>query len=120
MSKKEKPILKENYAAFLNDVKNRIRDAQYAALKTVNKELINLYWDLGKKIVEMQEKFGWGKSVVENLAGDLQRDYSGIQGFSSANLWRMKNFYLQYKTDKKLAPMVREISWTKIIRKKLV
>ena len=63
------------YARFLNQVKERIRSAQYEALKAVNRELIRLYWDLGKMIVERQEKQGWGKAVVETLARDLQKEF---------------------------------------------
>ncbi len=108
----DKPQLKLDYVEFLSEIKQRIAQAQYSALKSVNKELISLYWDIGKKIVEKQE---WGKSVVETLAKDLQREYPGIKGFSSANLWRMRNFYLNYKDSEKLAPLVREISWVKNI-----
>jgi len=101
------------YKTFLKEIKERIHRAQYDALKSVNKELINLYWDIGKSIVAKQEKLGWGKSIVETLAGDLQKEFPGIHGFSSANLWRMRNFYIAYQENEKLAPLVREISWTK-------
>ena len=60
-----------------------------------------------------QDKLGWGKAIVETLAKDLQKEFPGVQGFPSANLWRMRNFYLTYHPNEKLAPMVREISWTK-------
>jgi len=106
-------IDKNQYQSFLKSVKDRIHKAQYDALKVVNKELIALYWDLGKMIVEKQEALGWGKSVVENLATDLQKEFPGIGGFSAANLWRIRNFYLNYNNTPKLAPLVREISWTK-------
>jgi len=109
----EKQVLDKNYVSFLNEIKTRIKDAQYSALKAVNKELINLYLEIGKQIVEKQKEFGWGKSIVENLASDLQKEFSGIWGFSIANLWRMRNFYRYYCNNTKLAPMVREISWTK-------
>ncbi len=102
----------KEYSHFLLDIKTRIKEAQYSALKSVNIELIQLYWDIGKKIVDKQE---WGKSIVETLANDLQKEYLGIKGFSSANLWRMRNFYLNYKDSEKLAPLVREISWAKNI-----
>jgi len=108
-------IASNNYQLFLNDIKERILSAQYEALRAVNKELISLYWDLGKMIIERQEKEGWGKSVVEMLSKDLQKEFSGIKGFSAANLWRMRNFYLTYRENEKLAPLVREISWTKNI-----
>ncbi|MCK4735345.1 MAG: DUF1016 family protein [Methanophagales archaeon] len=108
-------IASNNYQLFLNDIKERILSAQYEALRAVNKELIALYWDLGSMIVGRQEKEGWGKSVVEMLSEDLQKEFSGIKGFSAANLWRMRNFYLTYRENEKLAPLVREISWTKNI-----
>ncbi|MCD6456516.1 MAG: DUF1016 family protein [Methanophagales archaeon] len=106
-------ITPDNYQSFFKDVKERILSAQYEALKAVNKELIALYWDIGKMIVERQDREGWGKSVVERLAKDLQKEFPGIKGFSERNLWNVRNFYLTYKDSKKLQPLVAEISWTK-------
>jgi len=106
-------VVTAEYKTFLKEIKERIYKAQYDALKAVNKELINLYWDIGRSIVTKQEKLSWGKAVVETLAKDLQKEFPGMHGFSSANLWRMRNFYLTYNPNEKLAPMVREISWTK-------
>ena len=103
---------KSEYNKFFVEIKERIYKTQYAALKAVNKELINLYWDIGKLIVERQKSSGWGKSIVENLSNDLQIEFPGIRGFSSANLWRIRNFYSTYVEKEKLAPMVREIGWT--------
>ena len=60
-----------------------------------------MYWDIGKKITEKQNNHGWGKSVVENLALDLQKEFPGIQGFSSRNIWYMRNFYMQYSQSTK-------------------
>lgn len=105
-------IKRAEYGNFLNEIKSRIRAAQYEALKAVNKELISLYWDIGQMIVERQDKQGWGKSVVQNLAADLQKEFPGTQGFSVAGLWRMRNFYQTYKENEKLAPLVREIGWS--------
>src|SRR3989338_194062 len=104
---------KMEYAEFLIEVKQRITPAQYSALKTVNRELIGLYWDIGKKIVEQQDKYGWGKAIVETLAKDLQNEYPGIKGFSVQNLWYMRQFYVNYKDNTKLQPLVGEISWAK-------
>jgi len=103
---------KSVYSGFLDEVKTKIAQAQAQALKTVNKGLISLYWEIGKGIVEKQNEYGWGKSIVENLATDLQKSFSNLNGFSSGNLWRMRKFYLTYHKDKILAPMVREISWS--------
>jgi predicted nuclease of restriction endonuclease-like (RecB) superfamily len=105
-------IDRTNYQELLIEVKERIRSAQYAALKAVNHELIGLYWDIGRLIVERQQTAGWGKSIVEQLAQDIQSEFPGIGGFSTANLWRMRAFYLAYAENPNLAPLVREIGWT--------
>jgi len=98
---------------FVKEIKNRILSSQYEALKKVNKELIALYWDIGKDIVSKQEAYGWGKSVVKNLSQELQKEFVGMRGFSVQNLWNMRQFYLEYYQNSKLQPMVGEISWTK-------
>ncbi len=101
-----------NYGQLLAEVKQRIRTAQYEALKAVNKELIALYWDIGRLIITRQEGETWGKSVVEQLASYLQAEFPGISGFSTRNIWRMRDFYLTYHADEKLSPLVAEIAWT--------
>ncbi|MBE9006372.1 DUF1016 family protein [Fortiea sp. LEGE XX443] len=106
-----KPIPDE-YRNLLMEVKQRIRSAQYEALKAVNRELIALYWDIGKMIVTQQQEADWGKSVVEQLAKDLQTEFPGISGFSARNIWRMRDFYLTYHSKEILPPMVAEIGWT--------
>ena len=108
----ENLVPSEDYTALLGQIKQRIRSAQYQALKAVNKELISLYWDLGQMIVSRQQGASWGKSVVEQLAQDLRSEFPGITGFSAANLWRMRAFYEAYSQDEKLASLVREIGWT--------
>ena len=106
------PLILSDYQSFLGKIKERIRAAQYEALKAVNKELIALYWDIGKMIHDKQKGGTWGKSIVKNLAKDLQAEFPGISGFSDSNLWRMKLFYENYVKSEKLAPMVREIGWS--------
>lgn len=71
-----------------------------------------MYWDIGRLIVERQANAGWGKAIVQQLAADLQREFPGIGGFSASNLWRMKAFFETYAGSEKLAPLVREISWS--------
>jgi len=112
MSKAEQ-LIPADYAALLAEVKERVRSAQYAALKAVNKELVALYWDIGRLIEERQRGGTWGKSIVATLAGDLQQEFPGIQGFSAQNLWYMRQFYLAYHGHEKLQPLVGEISWAK-------
>jgi len=100
-----------DYKELVREIKQRVHKAQYEALKAVNKELIALYWDIGRMIVGRQERHGWGKAVVETLAEDLQKEFHGMHGFSKDNLWRMRKFYIQYHGNSKLAPMVQEIGW---------
>jgi len=102
----------KDYPGLLTEIKERIRSAQYEALKAVNKELVGLYWDIGRMIVERQDVEGWGKAVVEQLAADLRSEFPGVGGFSASNLWRMKAFFEAYTGLEKLAPLVREIGWS--------
>ena len=104
--------LPDDYGALLAEVKARVRVAQYAALRAVNKELVALYWDIGRLIVERQSGKTWGRAVVERLAADLQAEFPGTGGFSVSNLWRMKAFFETYVPSEKLAPLVREIAWS--------
>ncbi|SAL84074.1 hypothetical protein AWB74_06813 [Caballeronia arvi] len=115
--KKLAPAVREtsattDYPALLADIKTRIQAAQYAALRAVNKELIGLYWDIGRLIVERQRSEGWGKAVVARLAADLRADFPETGGFSASNLWRMRGFFETYSGTEKLAPLVREIGWS--------
>jgi predicted nuclease of restriction endonuclease-like (RecB) superfamily len=103
--------INKDYIDFLSDVKRRIVSARVNAFHAVNQELLGLYWSIGKSIVEQQEKHKWGNSVVEKLAVDLSREFSGVSGYSAKNLWRMRLFYLAYKNNPKLARLVREIPW---------
>ena len=98
----------EEYAGLLALVKERVRTAQYNALRVVNMELVGLYWDIGRMIVDRQQEGGWGKSVVERLSVDLQQEFPGIRGFSVQNLWYMRQFYLEYHAYERLQPLVGE------------
>ena len=104
-----------DYLNFRNDIMQRIRSAQYEAMRAVNKEMISLYWDIGRQITERQKELGWGKSVVENLSQDIQKEFPGIQGFGVSNLRDMARFYSEYQSNEILQPLVGEISWTKHI-----
>ena len=115
MTEKNSSILSPEYLNFKNEITARIRSAQYEALKAVNKEMIALYWEVGKRITEQQTALGWGKSVVENLSRDIQKEFPGIKGFGVRNMWDMARFYAEYQFDEILQPLVAEISWSKHI-----
>lgn len=106
-------LMNDSYGSLLGEIKERIRSAQLAALRSVNRELIELYWDIGRLIVQRQHGETWGRAIVENLSTDLRAEFPGISGFSSPNLYRMRQFYEAYQGDEILSPLVREISWTK-------
>lgn len=101
-----------DYKPLVEDIKDKINKRQFQVLKAMNAETINLYWEIGEEIYNQQIEKGWGKSIVDVLAKELQKEYPGAKGYSASNLWRMRNFYLTYKEETKLALLVREISWT--------
>jgi predicted nuclease of restriction endonuclease-like (RecB) superfamily len=86
----------QGYAAFLSDLKERIRNAQIKAALSVNRELLALYWHIGKGIVERQQTEGWGTAVIDRLGKDLQAAFPGISGFSRPNVYRMRAFFLAH------------------------
>jgi predicted nuclease of restriction endonuclease-like (RecB) superfamily len=108
-------IQNPEYSLFLQELTGRIRSAQYEVFKAVNKEMIALYWEVGKRITEQQAALGWGKSVVETLSRDIQAEFPGITGFSVRNIWNMAHFYAEYHDNTILQPLVAEISWSKHI-----
>jgi len=106
----------QDYPGLLAEIKARIQSAQYTALRAVNQELIGLYWDIGRLIVERQQREGWGKGVVERLSADLRLAFPGIGGFSTQNLWYMRQFFQEYSTTPNLQPLVGEIGWAHNLR----
>lgn len=105
-------IKPSDYQDFVKKIKEKIYQSQVKALQAVNRELLVLYTEIGRSIVEKQEQLGWGKSIIENLAKDLQNEFPGMQGFSARNLWLIRSFYIEYKENIKLQPLVAEISWS--------
>ena len=88
--------LPSGYPALLEDIKARIQTAQIKASLAVNRELIALYWSIGRDIVKRQREEGWGAKVIDRLAADLQGEFPALAGFSRANVYRMRAFYLAY------------------------
>ncbi len=105
--------LPTGYGDFLLEIKAQVRQRQFQALRAANRELLQLYWWLGENISRRQAELGWGKSVVENLARDLQAEFPGRNGFSTQNLWAMRQFFNEYREKPNLLPLIGEISWAK-------
>src|SRR4051812_31743164 len=84
------------YGDLLEALKARIQGAQVQARLAVNRELIQLYWDIGREVAERQQQEGWGSAAIERLSRDLRGAFPEVQGFSTRNLWRMRSLYLSY------------------------
>lgn len=106
-----KGLIPQNQAEY-NKLISIIERARENAYRAVNRELISMYWDIGQYISEKVKNGGWGKSVVSNFAQFMQSEHPDIKGFSSQNIWRMKQFYETYCDNEKLSEVLREISWT--------
>ena len=97
-----------------DEVIHIIDNARSRAMKAVNAELIQMYWEIGAYVSGRVKDGGWGKSVVADFSEFLQAHYPGTKGFSAQNIWRMKQFYETYCDNEKLSPLVREIPWKAI------
>lgn len=94
------------------DIIQLIKQSRINAIRAVNAELINLYWNIGEHISNKIKQSEWGDSVVTELAKYIQQNEPDIKGFSDKNIWRMKQFYETYKDFPKLSTVLREISWS--------
>ena len=92
-------------------LKQKIYSAKTKAIVSANRLMIELYFEIGKEIVSNQQTQGWGKSVVEQMSKDLKNEFGEKSGYSSQNLWYMRQFYLTYKDDANLQQLVGEIAW---------
>jgi predicted nuclease of restriction endonuclease-like (RecB) superfamily len=85
--------LPKDYPRFLNGLKERIRAGRFKAALSANRELIAMYWDLGRQVVERQKRGSWGMNVIERAAQDLRDEFPEMSGLSARNIWRMRAFY---------------------------
>lgn len=98
-----------DYPAFLAALKERVLHARTTAARAVNRDLILLYWDIGRAIVQKQQSAGWGSAIVQRLAADLRVAFPDMRGFSADNLWRMKQFFVHYSSSEFLEQAVPEL-----------
>lgn len=110
MSNKTLLSLSADYRQFIGELKDRVRSAQIAAARSVNRDLILLYWDIGQAIVKKLGSTEWGESVVERIAADLRREFPDSRGFSSDNVWRMSQFFTEYSSQEFLEQAVPELT----------
>lgn len=100
------------YKSFFQSIIDTINSAKYRAYKSVNKFHIEQNFEIGKIIVQNQNKNNWGKSVVDTLSKDINKVIDGVKGYSSQNLWRMRQFYLEYKDKPELLELAKKIPWS--------
>lgn len=104
-------IDKNQFNSFLKNIKSKIYSAKSKAIISANRLMIELYFDIGRDIVEKQEALGWGKSVVEQMSKELVEEFGEKSGYSAQNLWYMRQFYNSYKDNQILQQLVGEIPW---------
>jgi predicted nuclease of restriction endonuclease-like (RecB) superfamily len=101
----------KNYIETLVELKEKIKTAQIKAALSVNSEMICLYWEIGKTILEQQEKQGWGANIINQLSKDLQKSFPEMKGFSSRNLSYMKKLAEIYPDFTFLQQVVAKLPW---------
>ncbi|NER49017.1 MAG: DUF1016 domain-containing protein [Symploca sp. SIO1A3] len=106
----------ENYDEFLRDLKERIRKAQIRAAVSVNRELVLLYWQIGRDILIRQQEQGWGAKVIDQLAKDLKKSFPEMKGFSSRNLKYMRTLSEAYPDELIVQQLVAQIPWGHNVR----
>jgi predicted nuclease of restriction endonuclease-like (RecB) superfamily len=94
------------YPELLQELKTRIRGAQVRAALAVNRELVLLYWSIGRDILSRQGSEGWGTGVIDRLAHDLQTEFPGIEGFSLRSLKYMRSFAAAWPGE----PIVQQVA----------
>lgn len=99
------------YAVLLQDLKTEISKAKIRAHLAVNKEMINLYWNIGNKILERQQEEGWGSKVIENVSKDLRSEFPEMKGLSSRNLKYMRRLADEYGDLPIVQQAVAQIPW---------
>lgn len=104
-------VIPNNQSAY-GEIISIIERSRENAFRAVNRELIFMYWEIGAYVSDKIKNGGWGKSVVADFAHFMESERPDMKGFSASNIWRMRQFYETYKGSEKLAPLVREISWT--------
>lgn len=109
---KDKTIIQSpDFTTFVKEIKSKIYSAKSQAILSANRFMIELYFEIGREIVEKQETLGWGKSVVEVMSKELKDEFGEKSGYSTQNLWYMRQFYLSYKDTPNLQQLVGEIPW---------
>ncbi|MBW4699366.1 MAG: DUF1016 family protein [Aphanocapsa lilacina HA4352-LM1] len=101
----------DGYEEYLGGLKGRIRAAQIRSALAVNRELVALYWQIGRDVLRQQRRQGWGRKVIDRLSGDLRREFPEIKGFSVRNLKYMRAFAEAYPDEGFVQQLAAQIPW---------
>ena len=109
-------LLPSEYGPLLEELKEQIRAAQIRAAVSVNRELVFLYWQIGRRILELQQSRSWGAHVIPKLSADLLRAFPGMKGFSPRNLKYMRAFAAAWSDEPIVQQVVAQIPWGHNVR----
>jgi predicted nuclease of restriction endonuclease-like (RecB) superfamily len=109
-------ILPTDYAATLRTIQQRVRQERVRVTLSANASLIHLYWDIGRLIVERQNREGWGAKVIDRLARDLRKSFPAMQGFSTRNLHCMRKLAEEYPDPAIVQQVVAQLPWGHVLR----
>ena len=104
-------IISPEYKDFIKNLKQNILQTQQIAVRRVNTELINLYYNIGKAIFEKQKATKWGDNFIAQIEADLKQEFPDMKGFSRTNLFYMKKFYAFFGEQEKIPQLVGQIPW---------
>lgn len=104
-------IITPDYHDFISQIKHNIAQARNRAVRSVNSELIRLYFSIGQQIVEKQKSSDWGTDLIGQIESDLKKEFPDMTGFSRRNLNYMRNLYIFFGEDTKVQQLVAQIPW---------
>ena len=104
-------LVPEGYQKFLRELKQRIQQAQLRAVLSVNRELVLLYWQIGRDILARQGQAGWGAKIIDQLSKDLHQDFPDMAGFSPRNLKYMRAFAEAWPEESIVQQAAAQLPW---------
>ncbi|NDE19346.1 MAG: DUF1016 family protein, partial [Alphaproteobacteria bacterium] len=107
----ENQLNHKSYVELIEGLKKQISQARIRAHLAVNKEMITLYWHIGKQILERQNSQGWGTKVIENISKDLRAEFPEMKGLSARNLVYMQTFAKTFPDLKITQQAAAQIPW---------
>ncbi|KPA10387.1 protein containing DUF1016 [Candidatus Magnetomorum sp. HK-1] len=108
---KDKFIITDDYKQFIQHIKQTIQNSQIKAAVSVNRELLNLYWHMGKQIVEKQKQTTWGSGFIVRMSQDLQSEFPDMKGFSLSNIKYMRQWFLYFEKSQQVVGQLTQIPW---------